>query len=103
MDYLPLFFKLANQKVLLVGGGNIALRKAKLLCRAGAHVTVISHKVCDDLQDLLDENQGTAIVGEYHAALLDDKTLVIAATDDEPLNERVHFDASRKEHSSECC
>ncbi|WP_415896796.1 siroheme synthase CysG [Neptuniibacter sp. QD72_48] len=96
MDYLPLFFKLTNQKVLLVGGGNIALRKAKLLCRAGAHVTVISHKVCDDLQDLLDENQGTAIVGEYHAALLDDKTLVIAATDDEPLNERVHFDAVEK-------
>ncbi|WP_415882097.1 siroheme synthase CysG [Neptuniibacter sp. QD34_54] len=93
MDYLPLFFKLTHQKVLLVGGGNIALRKAKLLCRAGAHVTVISHKVCDDLQDLLDENQGTAIVGEYHAALLDDKILVIAATDDNPLNERVHFDA----------
>jgi len=96
VDYLPLFFKLTNQKVLLVGGGNIALRKAKLLCRAGAHVTVISHKVCDDLQDLLDENQGTAIVGEYHAALLDDKMLVIAATDDNPLNERVHFDAVEK-------
>ncbi|WP_415911516.1 siroheme synthase CysG [Neptuniibacter sp. QD37_11] len=96
MDYLPLFFKLTNQKVLLVGGGNIALRKAKLLCRAGAHVTVISHKICDDLQDLLDENQGTAIVGEYHTALLDDKILVIAATDDNPLNERVHFDAVEK-------
>lgn len=96
MDYLPLFFKLTNQKVLLVGGGNIALRKAKLLCRAGAHVTVISHKICDDLQDLLDENQGSAIVGEYHAALLDDKILVIAATDDNPLNERVHFDAVEK-------
>ncbi|WP_415898994.1 siroheme synthase CysG [Neptuniibacter sp. QD48_11] len=96
MDYLPLFFKLTNQKVLLVGGGNIALRKAKLLCRAGAHVTVISHKVSDDLQDLLDENQGTAIIGEYHAALLDDKILVIAATDDNPLNERVHFDAVEK-------
>lgn len=96
MDYLPLFFKLTNQKVLLVGGGNIALRKAKLLCRAGAHVTVISHKVCDDLQDLLDENQGTAIIGEYHTTLLDDKILVIAATDDNPLNERVHFDAVEK-------
>ncbi|WP_415885522.1 siroheme synthase CysG [Neptuniibacter sp. QD37_6] len=96
MDYLPLFFKLTNQKVLLVGGGNIALRKAKLLCRAGAHVTVISHKVSDDLQDLLDENQGTAIIGEYHSALLDDKILVIAATDDNPLNERVHFDAIEK-------
>ncbi len=93
MDYLPLFFKLTNQDVLLVGGGNVALRKARLLCRAGAKVTVISHRVCDELQQLLDTNQGVTIVGEYHSALLDNKMLVIAATDDNELNERVHFDA----------
>lgn len=93
MDYLPLFFKLTGQNVLLVGGGNVALRKARLLCRSGAIVTVISHKVCDELQDLLDENKGQSIVGEYHTALLEGKMLVIAATDDNPLNERVHFDA----------
>ncbi|MCP4595245.1 siroheme synthase CysG [Neptuniibacter sp.] len=93
MDYLPLFFKLTKQDVLLVGGGNVALRKARLLCRAGATVTVIAHKVCDELQDLLDENGGAAVIGEYHAALLDDKMLVIAATDDNELNQRIHYDA----------
>jgi len=93
VDYLPLFFKLTKQDVLLVGGGNVALRKARLLCRAGATVTVIAHKVCDELQDLLDENGGTAVIGEYHAALLDNKMLVIAATDDNELNQRIHYDA----------
>ncbi|MDO6593040.1 siroheme synthase CysG [Neptuniibacter sp. 1_MG-2023] len=93
MDYLPLFFKLTDQNVLLVGGGNVALRKARLLCRSGASVTVIAHHVCDELQQLLDESSGLSIIGEYHADLLKDKILVIAATDDQKLNERVHFDA----------
>jgi len=93
VDYLPLFFKLTDQNVLLVGGGNVALRKARLLCRSGASVTVIAHHVCDELQQLLDESSGLSIIGEYHADLLKDKILVIAATDDQKLNERVHFDA----------
>ena len=93
MDYLPLFFKLTKQNVLLVGGGNIALRKARLLCRSGADVTVISHHVCEELQQLLDENNGLSITGEYHAALLEGKMLTIAATDDDDLNERVHYDS----------
>ncbi|MGH1463406.1 MAG: siroheme synthase CysG [Neptuniibacter sp.] len=93
MDYLPLFFKLTQQNVLLVGGGNVALRKARLLCRAGATVTVIAHQICDELQTLLDENGGTPLVGEYHAALLDGKVLVIAATNDNSLNQRIHYDS----------
>lgn len=97
MDYLPLFFKLTDQSVLLVGGGNVALRKARLLCRAGANVTVISHQVSEELQDLLDETGGSAIIGEYHTALLEGKVLVIAATDDTELNQRIHYDA--KEHN----
>jgi len=96
VDYLPLFFKLTEQPVLLVGGGAVALRKARLLCRSGALVHVVSHQVCADLETLLDESAGQIIIGEYHAGLLDDKVLVIAATDDDQLNERVHFDAVAK-------
>lgn len=96
MDYLPLFFKLTDQNILLVGGGNVALRKARLLCRAGAKVTVIAHHVCDELQQLLDTSSGLSIIGEYHADLLEEKILVIAATDNHTLNERVHFDAIDK-------
>jgi len=96
VDYLPLFFKLTDQNILLVGGGNVALRKARLLCRAGAKVTVIAHHVCDELQQLLDTSSGLSIIGEYHADLLEEKILVIAATDNHTLNERVHFDAIDK-------
>lgn len=96
MDYLPLFFNLKQQPALLVGGGSIALRKATLLVRAGAHVTVIAREICQELQALLDQHNGEAIIGEYHANLLDKQSLVIAATDDLELNQRVHFDATTR-------
>ena len=69
MDYLPLFFKLEGQPVLLVGGGSVALRKATLLTRAGAKVSVVSHEICPELDALLAQHQGEAIIGEYHSAL----------------------------------
>lgn len=94
MDYLPLFFNLHNQHALLVGGGQVALRKARLLVRAGCHITVISHKITLELQDLLDETPGCrGMLGEYHPGLLNEKALVIAATNDDALNERVSLDA----------
>lgn len=93
MEYLPLFFDLKRRDVLLVGGGDIALRKARLLNRAGAKLTVVSHAIEPELEELVSQQQGTAILGNYHADLLKNKTLVLAATDDEPLNEQVHHDA----------
>lgn len=93
MDYLPLFFDLKNRQALLVGGGDVALRKARLLVRAGARVRVVSREVHAELDELIERHGGQVIIGEYHPALLDDVALVIAATDDESLNERVHYDA----------
>lgn len=93
MDYLPLFFNLKQRPVLLVGGGDVALRKARLMDRAGALITLVAHHVLPELQEMLALRRGQVLIGEYHPELLDGKTLVVAATDDEVLNERVHYDA----------
>ena len=42
MDYLPMFARLEGRPVLLVGGGEVALRKARLLLAAGARLTIVS-------------------------------------------------------------
>ena len=93
MNYLPLFFKLENRTALLVGGGQVALRKARLLIRNKTILTVVSHQIDPQLMELLEKNNGHAIIGDYSADLLKDKLLVIAATDDSELNIKVYEDA----------
>ncbi len=93
MEYLPLFFDLKHRSVLLVGGGDVALRKARLLIRAGAQVTLVAHSVNDELARLLATHNGKVILGDYGAEQLRHKVLVLAATDDEVLNEQVYRDA----------
>ena len=93
MEYLPLFFDLKHRSVLLVGGGDVALRKARLLIRAGSQVTLVAHSVNDELARLLATHNGKVILGDYGAEQLRHKVLVLAATDDEVLNEQVYRDA----------
>ena len=63
MDYLPVFLRVSDQPVLVVGGGEVALRKAEWFLKAGARVTVVaptlhaelaSHVAAGDLTHLAD-------------------------------------------------
>ena len=70
MDYLPLFAAIKEKPVLVVGTGEIADRKIAFLQRAGAQVKVVEEADFDESQ-------------------IDSVVLVIAATDDRELNQRI--------------
>lgn len=89
MDFLPLFHNLRGRRVLVVGGGEIALRKARLLAEAGACLQVVAPQIEDELRDLVEAGGGELRLRGYRAEDLDGCVLVIAATDDEVLNARV--------------
>lgn len=96
MDYLPLFHKLQGGRVLVVGGGEIALRKARLLADAGAALRVVAPEVDGQLAALAREGGGEVLVRGYQASDLESCRLVIAATDDSALNAQVSAEAQAR-------
>ncbi|MEP1471665.1 MAG: siroheme synthase CysG, partial [Halieaceae bacterium] len=96
MDYLPVCLKLQDSPVLLVGGGIVATRKARLLLRAGATVTVVAPEITEELQQLLGEHAGTWRQARYQHSDLDGQRLVIAATPDQAVNAQVHEHAMQR-------
>jgi uroporphyrin-III C-methyltransferase/precorrin-2 dehydrogenase/sirohydrochlorin ferrochelatase len=86
VQYLPVCLKLRNTPVLLVGAGAIATRKARLLLRAGADLTVVAPEITAELEQLLLEHGGTWQPGTYAETDLHGRYLVIAATPDSAVN-----------------
>ncbi|HDU2400100.1 TPA: uroporphyrinogen-III C-methyltransferase [Klebsiella pneumoniae] len=89
MDHLPIFCQLRQRDCLLVGGGDVAERKARLLLDAGANVTVNALDFTPQFQVWADSQMLTLVQGEFIPSLLDNCWLAIAATDDETVNQQV--------------
>lgn len=96
MEYLPLFHKLQGRTVLVVGGGEVALRKARLLADAGATLRVVTLTIRDDMRQMLESVHGELRLRGYQADDLEGVVLVIAATDDEPLNQQISEQAQAR-------
>ena len=94
MNTFPLFFKLEGRKVLIVGGGEVALRKADLLSRAGACITILAPNISHEIRELLSDNKHELIEKNYHKSYMSGARVIIAATDDETLNHEIYADAT---------
>jgi len=90
MEFFPLFLRLLGRPVLLVGGGEVAARKLRLLLRAGADITVVAPSAVDEIMAAAAAGQ---LRWESRVACADDvhagQALVVAATDDEAQNAQV--------------
>ncbi len=95
MDYLPLFHRLTEKKCLIIGGGSVATRKARLLMEANARVTVISPELDEELSQLAAENKIEHIERSFKLGDSRSYTLVICATNDPEINVQVSNDAQQ--------
>ncbi len=78
---------------MIVGGGNVAERKAQTLIDAGFHVFVVAEHIGDTLRALLARHESDFAERPYELADLGLAALVIAATNDAHVNARVVDDA----------
>lgn len=84
---------LAQRLCIVVGGGKVASRKVTGLLEAGAAVTVISPVLDDAIQHAASQEQIRWIARPYQEGDLAGAFLVIAATDDAPVNHAVFAEA----------
>lgn len=89
MDYFPIFLNIRDQACLVVGGGDVAARKASLLAKAGAKITVVSPELGPELAEELAKGQIRHVCDVFRPPHLDDAVLVIAATDHLDVNQQV--------------
>ncbi|HSH87849.1 MAG TPA: siroheme synthase CysG [Methylophilus sp.] len=95
MQALPIFFNIAQRRCLVIGGGDVATRKVIMLLKAQGNVVVISPELTAELQQMLAKNEIEYVRDSFSAEQLTSACLVIAATNDEAVNEAVSVAAKR--------
>ena len=86
MDYFPMFVDLSSQTCLVVGGGDVAARKIRLLRRARARVTVCAERLNGELQALANTGDIALVDGPVDAVMIASHLLIVAATSDPAVN-----------------
>jgi siroheme synthase-like protein len=90
--YYPIFFNLTGRPVVVIGGGKVALRKARALVEAGARVKVVAPRREPGLEALPVE----WVPRPFEPTDLDGAFLAYAATDSRAANARVAAEAKRR-------
>jgi precorrin-2 dehydrogenase/sirohydrochlorin ferrochelatase len=86
----PIVLNLSGRRALVVGGGEVALRKARALADAGAEVRVVAPKL---VAGFTEDGRFECLAARYERHHLEGALVAVAATDDEAVNRQVARDA----------
>jgi precorrin-2 dehydrogenase/sirohydrochlorin ferrochelatase len=86
----PIVLNLSGRRALVVGGGEVALRKARALADAGAEVRVVAPKL---VAGFTEDGRFECLAARYEKRHLEGALVAVAATDDEAVNRQVARDA----------
>ncbi|MEG1929600.1 MAG: precorrin-6A reductase [Anaerovorax sp.] len=88
-EWFPLFVRLQDTPILMVGGGKIALRRIKTLLNFRCHLKVVAREVCPELEALAARGVLSLQIKSFEEADLQDMKLVLACTDNKELNVKI--------------
>ena len=89
MKFLPVFYRIAQKKCLVIGAGAVAARKAELLLKAGADLRIVAREIGERVHELASAQGVELLQREFLESDLDGVVCVIAATDDQALNAEI--------------
>jgi len=93
LSHFPMFVDLRGKKAVVIGGGEIAARRIKVLSRFGAEVLSIAPSHHEKLRCMAEGNRIRLAEREYRTGDLEEAFLVLAATHSREVNEKVFQDA----------
>jgi precorrin-2 dehydrogenase/sirohydrochlorin ferrochelatase len=93
--YYPISLDVSGKRCVVVGGGEVALRKVNALLEHEAIVQVISPELCAELEDLYVSGRIMAAKRPYAEGDLAGAFVAIAATDDADINRNVAAEAEK--------
>ncbi|MDO4323836.1 MAG: bifunctional precorrin-2 dehydrogenase/sirohydrochlorin ferrochelatase [Lachnospiraceae bacterium] len=88
--YFPMFVDLSDKKVVVAGAGTIAKRRIRSLIEFTNHLVVIAPEVNKELKTLEAEGKITILRKYYEREDIYDASLVIAATNDNKINQEIY-------------
>lgn len=90
MEYFPLFFKLKDKRVVVIGGGAVAARKLRLLLKSQPDICLVAPELHPETQELVESHsQLQHVQAEYHDGHLQGSSLVFACTSNKQLNQSI--------------
>lgn len=87
-NFFPLFINLRNKSALVIGAGKIAFRKVKTLLKYGAKITVITKEIKEE--KFFNLKNIDIKIGEFNETLLENRFIVVAATDNPEFNRYIY-------------
>lgn len=94
--YMPISISLKNRKCLIIGGGQVSLRKIDTLLEYDSEITVISPEVVDKIEYYAKKGLIKLEKRKYASSDVESFGLVISACDDEKVNEQVYHDCQER-------
>lgn len=97
-ELYPIFLKVSNLNILIVGGGNVGLEKLSFLLKSSpnAKVQMIAPHFLENTLQLAEKHEVEITKDVYHKRFLEGKHIVVACTDKIEVNEEVYHDCRER-------
>src|SRR5699024_2486727 len=94
--FCPIMIDVSNKKILIVGGGKVAYRKAKTFLKYNGNISILSPNFIKEFDQLIKDYKGqiNLIEGHYNKKYINDCLIVIAATSKRKTNKRIAIDCN---------